>query len=144
MNYLGIDFGSKRIGIAVSDQSGSFALPLKVVENSDKAIIEVCEICKEKKIDTIVMGESKDYSFNDNNIMADIKIFVEKLKEQTGLPVILHPEFLTSAEAGRTQPRRLPSGSRLRSRELKNNMLDASAAAIILKSYLDLKRPNED
>lgn len=128
MKYLGIDFGSKRIGLATSDESLSFAFPLKVVENSENAVLEIVEICKDHNIGTIVVGESKDFTFKDNEIMKDIKIFVGGLKNKTELPIILHPEFLTSAEAERLQG--------------KNNMLDASAAAIILKSYLDKIKNN--
>lgn len=120
-----MDFGSKRIGLAVSDESGSFAMPLKVVENSPKAVSEIIEICKERKIDTVVVGESKNFKQEENEIMGEIKIFVETLKKESGLSVVLHPEFMTSAEAEQIQG--------------KNDMLDASAAAIILKSYLDTK-----
>lgn len=123
--YLGIDYGSKRIGLSVSDDSGSFAMPLQVLENSDRTISEICGICEKKKIDTIIVGESKNFKQEDNEIMREIKIFVEKLAMESGLPVVLHPEFMTSAEAERLQG--------------KNKMLDASAAAIILKSYLDTK-----
>jgi len=125
MRYLGIDFGSKRIGLAISDESESFAMPLQIVENSEDMISVICNICKDKDIDTIVVGESKDFSMRENEIMKEITPFVEKIKKQSGLPVIMHPEFMTSAEAEHLQG--------------KNNMLDASAAALILKSYLDTK-----
>lgn len=125
MRYLGIDFGSKRIGLAISDESESFAMPLKVVENSENIVSVIFEICKEKDIGTIVVGESKDFSMKENEIMKEVKPFVEELKKQSGLQVVMHPEFMTSAEAEHLQG--------------KNNMLDASAAALILKSYLDTK-----
>lgn len=137
MRYLGIDFGSKRIGLAISDESMSFAMPLKVIENSKNIVKDVLDICQEKKIDVIVVGESLDFSMKENEIMKEVNPFVSELREKSGLPVVLHPEFMTSAEALRTQPRRMPPESRLREREMKNNMLDASAAAIILKAYLD-------
>jgi putative Holliday junction resolvase len=123
MTYLGIDFGSKRIGLSVSDPSGSFAMPLSVIENSENAPAEICRICRDRKIDAIVMGESRDFQMNENEVMKGIKIFAEKLKKESGLPVAMHPEFLSSQEARRLQG--------------KNRLLDASAAAIILKSYLD-------
>lgn len=125
MRYLGIDFGSKRIGLAISDESESFAMPLQVLENSDQAVSTICDICKDKNIGTVVVGESKNFEMKENEIMKEITPFVENLKKQSGLPVVFHPEFMTSAEAEQLQG--------------KNNMLDASAAAIILKSYLDTK-----
>ena len=123
MNYLGVDFGSKRIGLAVSDASGSFAMPLKVLENSEATVFEIWKICAERKIGMVVVGESRNFKMEENEIMKEAKIFVESLKEKAGLSVVTHPEFLTSAEAEKIQG--------------KNDMLDASAAAIILKSYLD-------
>ncbi len=126
MKYLGIDFGSKRIGLAVSDASESFAMPLRVLSHAGnmKDIVEEVEaVCLAEKVDAVVVGESKDFAQQDNEIMKEVRVFVEELKQKTGLPVHLHPEFMTSLEAEQIQG--------------KNNMLDASAAAIILKSYLD-------
>ena len=123
MRYLGIDFGLKRVGVAVSDESGSFAFPLSVLANSEDLLDEIALICKENKISQIVVGESMNFSFKENDIMKEILPFVESLKKRLGLPVNMHPEFLTSQEAERLQG--------------KNEMNDASAAALILKSYLD-------
>ena len=125
MRYLGIDFGEKRIGLAVSDQSLSFAMPLSVLENSDSLLSHISRVCKDNNIDEIVVGDSKDFSLKENEIMKRIRPFVEELKQSLNLPVHMHPEFLTSQEAERLQG--------------KNEMNDASAAAIILKSYLDSK-----
>jgi putative Holliday junction resolvase len=125
MRYLGIDFGSKRVGLAISDEEGNFAFPLKVLENSESIVRDIIDICRENNIGEIVVGESRDFSQKENKIMEEIKPFVERLKEDSGLIVNMHPEFLTSQEAERLQG--------------KNDMHDASAAAIILKSFLDLK-----
>ena len=126
MKYLGVDYGAKRVGLAVSDFSESFAMPLKVIEyfvHYEDVLEEVLRICKEENIDEIVVGESKNFSQKENKIMTEIKDFVSELKKESGLPVHFHPEFLTSQEAKRLQG--------------DNNKNDASAAAIILKSYLD-------
>lgn len=126
--YLGIDFGSKRVGVAISDESNSFAFPLKVLENSIDIVEDIAGFCKKNNVGEIVVGESRDFSQKNNKIMEEIVPFVEKLKEKIGLPVQMHPEFLTSQEAERLQG--------------KNDMHDASAAALILKSFLDLKNKN--
>ncbi|MDQ5969326.1 MAG: putative pre6S rRNA nuclease [Patescibacteria group bacterium] len=125
MRYLGIDFGSKRVGVAISDETNSFAFPLKVIENSTDIVEDIVVLCKENRVSEVVVGESRDFSQKNNKIMEEIIPFVEKLKEKIGLPVRMHPEFLTSQEAERLQG--------------KNEMHDASAAALILKSFLDLK-----
>jgi putative Holliday junction resolvase len=125
MKYLGIDFGSKRIGLAVSDENSEFAFPFSVLPNSEKAAEEIAEICRQKNIGTIVVGDSENFQMEKNEIMKDVLPFAEKLRKISGLPVLFHPEFLSSAEAERLQG--------------KNDMLDASAAAIILKSFLETK-----
>ena len=129
MKYLGIDYGSKRVGLAVSDFSESFAMPLKVISDFaslEDLLDEVERICKDEDIDEIVVGESKDFSQKDNKIMKEIKLFAKKLKERLKIPIHMHPEFLTSQEAKRLQG--------------KNEMHDASAAALILKSYLETNK----
>lgn len=125
MRYLGIDYGEKRVGLALSDERGDFSYPLSVLQNSENIATEIMTICKERKVDIIVVGESKDFKQKENPIMKKVLELVEKLKTQTGIPVYLHPEFLTSIEAERLQGH--------------NEMHDASAAALILKSYLESK-----
>lgn len=123
MRYLGIDFGSKRVGVAISDPTKTFATPLSVLRNDSDLISEIKNICEKNKIEAIVVGESKDFHLKDNYIMKEISPFVENLKSSLKLPVYMHPEFLTSREAEHIQG--------------KNDMHDASAAALILKSYLE-------
>ena len=122
MRYLGVDYGAKQVGLAVSDEEGKFAFPLVVLKNSSDLISEIKEICLENNIGQIVMGESRDFSQKENDIMVEIKKVVKNLEEQ-GFKVALHPEFMTSQEARQIQG--------------ENEMNDASAAALILKSYLD-------
>jgi len=126
MKHLGIDYGEKRVGLALSDERGDFSYPLSVLKNSDKIAEEIAEICKEKNVQVVVVGESKNFDQKENPIMKEVHGLVEKLKSQTGLPVYLHPEFMTSIEAERLQGH--------------NEMHDASAAAIILKSYLETNK----
>ena len=126
MRLLGIDYGDKRVGLALTDESGHFALPYKVVANTPQLLETVAEICQDSKVSTIVLGESKNWQGKANPIMKRVGAFKAKLAEATGLPIIFEPEFLTSAEAERIQG--------------KTDNLDASAAALILKSYLDKRK----
>jgi len=123
MRYLGIDYGSKRVGLAMSDESGVFAIPFQVLSNSPNLIDDIINICKKYSIGTIIVGESLDFSQKENKIMEEIKPFVQNLKNKSNLEVYMHPEFMTSEEAEQIQG--------------KNKMHDASAASIILKSFLD-------
>jgi putative Holliday junction resolvase len=123
MKYLGIDYGLKNVGVAISDERLKFAYPLVVLQNSDILLFDIGRICKENKIVGIVVGDSKDFRQRDNEIMKIVKPFAERLERELQIPVYFHPEFMTSVEAERLQG--------------KNNMHDASAAALILKSYLE-------
>ncbi len=126
MRTLGIDYGDKRVGVAVSDEDGKFAFPLVVLKNTKSLLFEISEIIKDKEVGLVVVGESLNYAGEPNLIMKDIDRFVEELKEETALEVIYEPEFLTSVQAEKIQG--------------KNQMLDASAAALILQSYLDREK----
>jgi putative holliday junction resolvase len=123
MKYLGIDFGSKRVGIAVSDETGKLAFPHSVISNDENLLGEIEKIIKNESIGEIVIGESKDFKNIPNKIMADIEKFKKVLEEKIKLPISFEPEFMTSSQAEQIQG--------------KNDMNDASAAAIILQSFLD-------
>ncbi len=127
MKYLGIDYGEKNVGIAVSDDDGNLAFAKTVLKNDKKLLENIVKIYKEENIEVVVLGESKNLDGEDNPIQKKILKFQKDLKN-IKIPVILEPEFLTSAEAERIQG--------------KNDKIDASAAALILKSYLD-KRANQ-
>ena len=119
---LGIDYGSKRVGIAVSNEDATFALPFCVLQNSSTLVSEIMAIAKENGVEDIVMGESKDYKGKPNPIHDSILALKRQL-EDSNMKVFLEPEFMTSMQAERFQG--------------KHDKLDASAAAIILQSYLD-------
>ncbi|PIQ92606.1 MAG: hypothetical protein COV70_00215 [Parcubacteria group bacterium CG11_big_fil_rev_8_21_14_0_20_39_22] len=123
MRIMGIDYGKKRVGIAISDEDKRIAFPTTVIENGKDLVSEVSELCVQNKVGEIVVGESKNHSGADNPIMKDINNFVEDLKIKTEKPIYMEPEFFTSVQAKRLQG--------------ENKMHDASAAAIILQSHLD-------
>lgn len=127
MRYLGIDFGTKRVGLALSDETNAFALPLKVLDNSNSKnkdlYEEINSIVCDKEITTIILGESKNYKGEDNIVMKKVREFKEGLENRVGKPVVFEPEFMTSHHAARVQG--------------DHDMLDASSAALILQSYLD-------
>jgi putative Holliday junction resolvase len=132
MKALGIDYGSKRIGVAVSDDTGSLAFPLTVVQSNSAALEEVANIARVNNVEQIVIGESLNFKNEANPIMEDIEQFKADIGELTGLPVAYQREFFTSAEAARQFA---PDGSR--KKNPSQEKLDAAAAALILQSYLD-------
>jgi putative holliday junction resolvase len=122
MKHLGIDFGEKRVGIAISDEDGKFAFPMAVLENNTDLLRKIVDLCMKNKVEMVVMGESRDYKGQVNDIMWKIDGFKKKL-EVIGYKVAFEPEFMTSVQASQITG--------------ENKMIDASAAAIILQSYLD-------
>jgi putative Holliday junction resolvase len=126
MRYVGIDFGKKRIGVAVSDENAALAFPQSVVQNDKEALEVILDICSVNSAKTVILGESKDFKGKDNEVMTDIREFGEKLKFR-GLEVVFEPEMMTTIQAERVQGQKAD--------------IDASAAAIILQSYLDRIKP---
>ncbi|MDO8520541.1 MAG: Holliday junction resolvase RuvX [bacterium] len=123
MKYLAIDYGTKRVGIATSDDEGRMAFPLRVIPNGKKLTEVVAAICRDEHVGTIIVGESHDFQNKPNPVMRRIALFAEELRRKTGLPVKFMTEVYSSQEAARM------TGT--------NTTNDASAAAIVLQSYLD-------
>lgn len=123
MKLLGIDYGAKRVGIATGDSEGGMAFPHTVLPNDKNLLLAIKEICGKEQVATIVLGESLDYKMKPNVIMEKITPFKKELEQVTNLPVYFEQEFMTSAAAEQLQG--------------KGNMIDASAATLILQTYLD-------
>jgi putative Holliday junction resolvase len=126
MKILGIDYGSKRIGLAISDENQTMAFPKEVLSNDKKTLDVIKEIIGQENVSEVVIGESKDYKMKDNEIMNAVNSFKKDLEEKLNIEVILHPELMTSMQVEKMMGE-------------KNKMIDASAAAIMLQNYLDFK-----
>ncbi|TSC67663.1 MAG: putative holliday junction resolvase [Parcubacteria group bacterium Gr01-1014_72] len=145
MRYLGIDYGIKRVGIALSDEGGRLAFPKTVLPNDKALVPAITALCVQENVGAIVVGESRDFGGRENTIAPKARAFADALEKATGLPIHFEQEYWSSEEAVRFQPRRPDpgrgSGLRLPRRAgrpmANNDMLDASAAAIILQRYLE-------
>lgn len=137
MRLLGIDYGTKRIGISISDDGGRLAFPYTTFTNNKELIKEISLVIDEYKVERIVIGESKNYEMKDNQIMDDIRDFVEDLKRQINIEVVLHSEFMTSAQVSKEhfQATR-EAGRNIKKKNVAEN-IDAKAATIMLQSYID-------
>ena len=124
---MAIDYGEKRIGVASTDESGLFSIPRMVLDNNDELLEKIIKFQEENSIEKVIIGESKNFEGIDNPIQHEISKFKKEL-EKYGIETISHPEILTTREA----------------RELQGStpMTDASAAALILKSYIDSNAGN--
>ena len=101
MRFMGIDYGTKRIGVATSDEGGTLAFPKEIVLNNSDIFKKLGEIIKTENISEIIVGESVDFSGKLNVLSARIEIFISELKDKFKLPVHKQKEFLTSVEARR-------------------------------------------
>ncbi|HET9641461.1 MAG TPA: Holliday junction resolvase RuvX [Candidatus Paceibacterota bacterium] len=131
MRHLGIDYGSSKIGLALSDESGAMGFPHSILTNTPHVLDELVALVAKENVGVVVVGESKNLDGSDNPIAQDAQALGRALSERTGVPVVFEPETYTTQEARRS-PSKQPKTRAPKSR--KN--VDASAAALILTSYL--------
>ena len=122
MKYLGIDYGTKRVGLAVAEDGG-MAFPLRVILNTSTLVADIVGVCAKEGVDSIVIGESLNFQNTHNALQKKIAGFADEIKSATSLPVVFMNEVLSSREAMHLQG--------------DNSQNDASAAAIVLQSYLE-------
>jgi putative holliday junction resolvase len=145
MRHLGVDYGTKRIGVAISDEEGKLAFPYCLLKNDKKLYEEIKQIIQKEKIQKIIIGESKDYSGRPNEIMMEIEKFKEELKNFFDGEIIFQPEFMTSMQAekglgARREDRRDSNKSKSNfKKNIQTKSVDVSSAVIILQSYLDMR-----
>ena len=140
MRFLGIDYGTKRIGVAISDENGTLAFPKEIVQNDINTFKRLGDIIKSENVSEIVVGESVDFSGKLNALSGRIEVFILELSEKFKLPVRKQKEFLTSVEArkgGVNKGSLSPSQAHSKVKQIKSGRVDASAAALILQRYLD-------
>jgi len=133
MKYLGIDFGERHIGIAISDDDGRVAVAVDTVTRSSdgQAVDAVLAIAGEQGAEGIVVGDPKRLDGTVGDAARRARGFAAKLGASTALPIVLHDEALTSHEAA----------SRLReagtSRQRRRDAVHELAAQILLQDWLD-------
>jgi putative Holliday junction resolvase len=146
LRFLGIDYGTKRIGVAVSDENHTLAFPKEIVKNDSNAFERLGEIIRKENISQIVVGESVDFSGKLNALSGRIEVFILELSERFKLPVHKQKEFLTSVEARKPANGKKefsPSQAHSKLKQIKSGRMDASAAALILQRYLDRRSRQE-
>ncbi|MBQ1490526.1 MAG: Holliday junction resolvase RuvX [Blautia sp.] len=138
MRILGLDYGSKTVGVALSDPLGLIAQPLETIRREQenklrRTLARVQELCASHEVELIVLGLPKNMD-GSLGVRAEATLtFCEKLKARTGLDVKLWDERLTTNQADRILEM---GGVR---RENRKEHLDEMAASIILQSYLDAR-----
>ena len=131
MRYLGIDYGSKKVGLALSDEQGTMGFPHAVVLNTPRLIDKLCALIVKENVGTVVIGESRNFAGGENAVAKDARALGALITERAGVPVFYESEIFTSAEARRQH--NLVGKTRTPKAHVD---VDASAAALILTSYL--------
>lgn len=138
MRVLAVDHGERRIGLALSDETGTIAAPLKVIEHISRAIdaAQVAGIAAQHDAGLILVGQSFAEDGNPNPAGRRAARFAEELKNQTDIPIEMWDESFSTQDARRA---RIELGV---SRKKRAGHQDAFAAVVILQSYLEAKRKN--
>jgi len=132
---LGLDFGEKRIGVALSDALGLTAQPLGVVYNrKDRAVEEIAELAARHGAAVIVLGLPRHMSGDEGVKAMEARAFGDRLAERTGLPVDYIDERLTTMAVQRMLSETGMSGAK------KREVTDKLAAALILQTWLDRRK----
>lgn len=136
MRVLAVDHGEKRIGLAISDPTGTLPRPLVVLQHRSRVedAERVNQTASEQGAELIVVGESFDEEGRPNAAGRRAERFAEELRRHTTLQVVLWDESLSTQDA---QAARLASGRRKKKRSAP---VDADAAAVLLESYLEAQR----
>ena len=135
MVILSVDYGDARTGVAVCDKMEILASPVGVIHETyePKVIAKLKEIIAEKKPELIVVGLPVNMDGSKGERAQKCTLFAEKLKEETGVPVKLYDERLTTVSAHRILSENNVKGQK------RKNVVDAVSAVMILESYMKSK-----
>ncbi|MDD6211619.1 MAG: Holliday junction resolvase RuvX [Clostridiales bacterium] len=138
MRIMGLDYGSRTVGVAVSDPNGVIAQPLETIERKEedklrRTLARIQELVQEYQVAELVLGYPRNMNHTEGERCEKVKAFQEMLIRRTGLPVILWDERLTTVAADRVLIE-----SRVR-RENRKEVVDQIAASLILQGYLENK-----
>ena len=128
---LALDYGKKRIGIAISDSEKSIAFPLKTIENKD-IFLYLKEIIQSEKIEAIVLGEPKPLNNKENILFLEVINFRKKIISLFSLPVHLVDERFSSKIASKI----ILDANIKKMKRRDKSLLDKVSASLILETYL--------
>lgn len=124
MKYIGLDYGSKRVGIAISNEEGTIAFPHAVLPNDTRLFGAVLGIVKAEGAQRIVAGDTRSHGGAANPVTEEAEAFFEHLARESGVPLFRAFEVFSSVEAARYAPHAVSHD-------------DSAAAAIILQRFLE-------
>lgn len=133
---MGIDFGDKRIGIALTDLMQIIASPFEVYKtvNENADIEYICNLINSKQVETVVVGLPINIDGTEGERARKTRLFASKLSEKTGAKIVFQDEKLSSVEADE-----ILSNAKIKPIERKS-LIDKLSASIILERYLNERR----
>ncbi len=140
MRLLGIDYGARRIGLAISDPSGVLARPLRAIRSDEGPLLEQvlraieAMLAEEDGLGTVVIGMPRRLDGSRHDLADRVQALADALRARVRVPIVFQDERLTSHEA---EARLTERHRDWRDRKAR---LDAAAAAIILQDYIDEHR----
>lgn len=143
MRYLAIDYGTKKTGLALSDETGTIAFPHSIIPTTDHLANELVSLVDKEGVSEIVIGHSLDQAGQENDLMVAIHDLIGQLSLLVSVPVHLQTETFTSVEARRRPGFDGLAGRRQssqRGRKSVSGQVDDRAAALILQRYLDKQK----
>lgn len=143
MRIMGLDYGSKTVGVAVCDPLGITAQTVETIVRSEenklrRTLARIEELVREYEIERIVLGYPKNMNNSRGDRVEKTEAFKESLERRTGLSVVLWDERLTTVAADRVL---MECGVR---REKRKDKVDQIAAALILQGYLDYRKDQDE
>lgn len=138
MRIMGLDYGSKTVGVAISDELLITAQGLEIIRRKEenklrRTLARIEELIVEYKVEEIVLGLPKNMNNTEGERVGKTAVFQEMLERRTGLPVIKWDERLSTVAAEKAM---IEAGLR---REERREHVDKVAAALILQGYLDYR-----
>lgn len=143
MRIMGLDYGSRTVGVAISDGLFLTAQGVETINRTQenklrRTLARIKELCEAYEVGEIVVGFPKNMNNSIGDRAEKSLEFAEMLRKRTGLPVVMWDERLTTVEANRTL---MESGVR---REHRKEYIDKIAAIFILQGYLDARSNKEE
>lgn len=130
---LAIDFGTKRIGLAITDPLKMFAIPFDTLPNNTSTITEIIKIINEKNVKQIILGYPVKESGEETSIAPLINRFKKELENKTGIQIQLVDERYSSDIASK----RILESVKSKKKRRDKSLIDKNAAAVILEDYLN-------
>lgn len=134
MRYMGLDIGKKRIGVAISDEAGIIATPLKVVKAGSKAIGEITGLIDEHGVEEVVVGMPLNMNGTKGEMADYVERFIAKLTRESEAKITTWDERLSTSAVTKVL---IEGGAR---REKRKLVVDKLSASYILQGYLDSKK----